>query len=551
MNQLQTAGYTFITLRDMYKVLDSEEREFPKKLVVITFDDGYLSNYKKAYPILEERQAKATISIIGAAIGRQDLEEYENYRPHLDEEAMKEIYASGIIDIQNHTYGLHSLEGKSIYERNSVGKGLLPKDNEKFDDTNDEYVLKAKNIGIVNGTGENIFQPDERISRQEVAVMFMRTLDKGFIDYDKPQYIVNDIERSFSKSDLGPGGKIITELHRIGIEFFEDSDEIFDWSYHSVEDLYVLGIMNGINNQDFGPNDQLSKEMAFVIFNRIIEKFKDEKPTFIPIEQKDLEEMSLLDLRIRIGWDYYTVRAVFDDFYSPKFSDITYINALGNPAIKLTRLENKDIYKSYETKMELISLVNQIQKPDEEVHTIIFQYNIYEDEYCHAVIGSNGETRDKLNPIFTPEDVHFMWVNSDDIFEDDAIHFIDKTRELDDEDRFEFYHRFEVLDYLIKIGNDYYPLRKIIKTANEMVSYSTEPWIEDMNKFSEEEFKKNLIDEFKTENVTEIINYDTFLSPGLYIKSDSLYHPVTKEKVTAENIPSGMAFDYEAYSKNN
>jgi peptidoglycan/xylan/chitin deacetylase (PgdA/CDA1 family) len=83
-----------------------------------------------AYPILKELNMKATISIIGAAIGKKELNGYENYRPHFYSEEMKEMSDSGVIDIQNHTYDLHSLKGNSIYQGNQVNKGVLALDSE-------------------------------------------------------------------------------------------------------------------------------------------------------------------------------------------------------------------------------------------------------------------------------------------------------------------------------------------------------------------------------------------------------------------------------------
>ena len=42
----------------------------PEKPVVITFDDGYLSNYESAFPVLERLGMKATIFVIGTLVGR-------------------------------------------------------------------------------------------------------------------------------------------------------------------------------------------------------------------------------------------------------------------------------------------------------------------------------------------------------------------------------------------------------------------------------------------------------------------------------------------------
>ena len=153
MEQLKSNGYTAITLNDMYQILNNKKLNFPEKPVVITFDDGYTTNYEIAYPILKELEMKATISIIGAAIGKETLKGYPSYRPHFNAKVMKEISDSGVIDIQNHTYDLHSLKGKSLYQGNKVNKGVLSLDKETDfidyamrlakDLVKNDYVLKS------------------------------------------------------------------------------------------------------------------------------------------------------------------------------------------------------------------------------------------------------------------------------------------------------------------------------------------------------------------------------------------------------------------------
>lgn len=74
----------------------------PEKPIMITFDDGYSSNYTEAFPILKEMNMKAVISIIGSKVGRKDLE-----LARLSWEQAKEMYKSGYIAIQPHSYNLH------------------------------------------------------------------------------------------------------------------------------------------------------------------------------------------------------------------------------------------------------------------------------------------------------------------------------------------------------------------------------------------------------------------------------------------------------------
>ncbi|MGA2296884.1 MAG: polysaccharide deacetylase family protein [FCB group bacterium] len=54
-------NYNFISLDDLYDILI--KRDFPKKFVVYTFDDGYLDNFQNAYPILQKYNVPFAIYI--------------------------------------------------------------------------------------------------------------------------------------------------------------------------------------------------------------------------------------------------------------------------------------------------------------------------------------------------------------------------------------------------------------------------------------------------------------------------------------------------------
>lgn len=52
--------YQIISLDDLVKALE-DNTALPRRAVVLTFDDGFLSNYTLAYPLLKQYQAPATI----------------------------------------------------------------------------------------------------------------------------------------------------------------------------------------------------------------------------------------------------------------------------------------------------------------------------------------------------------------------------------------------------------------------------------------------------------------------------------------------------------
>jgi peptidoglycan/xylan/chitin deacetylase (PgdA/CDA1 family) len=93
MDYLQNAGYRVITLGDLAGFLRME-RPIPQRSVVITIDDGYRSVYDIAYPILKAHGFRATLYVytdfVGARLG-------------LTWDQIKEMDASGVIDVQSHS----------------------------------------------------------------------------------------------------------------------------------------------------------------------------------------------------------------------------------------------------------------------------------------------------------------------------------------------------------------------------------------------------------------------------------------------------------------
>ena len=104
---LAEAGYTGISFDELQAyVLRGEP--LPEKPVVITFDDGYRSNYTLAYPILQKYGMKATIFAIGVSFGKDHYKDTGyTITPHFGADEAAEMTAAGLISIQSHTYDMH------------------------------------------------------------------------------------------------------------------------------------------------------------------------------------------------------------------------------------------------------------------------------------------------------------------------------------------------------------------------------------------------------------------------------------------------------------
>ena len=95
---LISAGYNTISLDDYYAWYN-ENKPLPPNPILITFDDGYVSNYELAYPLFQKYNLKATIFVIASRMGADNVE-----FPHFSWEEAREMERSGLIDIESHSF---------------------------------------------------------------------------------------------------------------------------------------------------------------------------------------------------------------------------------------------------------------------------------------------------------------------------------------------------------------------------------------------------------------------------------------------------------------
>ncbi len=108
LQYLQKQGYETVTVTDLIAYVQ-QGKPLPEKPVMITFDDGYYNNYLYAYPILQELQMRAVISVIGSQTELFTETGQENaYWSYLRIERLQEMQATGIFEIANHSYNLHT-----------------------------------------------------------------------------------------------------------------------------------------------------------------------------------------------------------------------------------------------------------------------------------------------------------------------------------------------------------------------------------------------------------------------------------------------------------
>ncbi len=114
-----------------------------------------------------------------------------------------------------------------------------------FSDTNSEnwhytYISSAKKAGLINGTGDNLFGVGNLITRQEIAAILYRAA------------VLQGITFETQKTD------------------FNDFDLIFDYAREAVAYLYANGIINGMDDGSFAPAEQATRaQAATLVYNYI------------------------------------------------------------------------------------------------------------------------------------------------------------------------------------------------------------------------------------------------------------------------------------------
>lgn len=106
---LKEQGYTTIVMEDLINFVYNKA-ELPEKPIMLTFDDGYYSNYTYVLPLLEKYDCKAVISITGSYIDKSTAEGKLNPAySYLTWDLVKELVQSPYVEIQNHSYGMHEI----------------------------------------------------------------------------------------------------------------------------------------------------------------------------------------------------------------------------------------------------------------------------------------------------------------------------------------------------------------------------------------------------------------------------------------------------------
>lgn len=151
---------------------------------------------------------------------------------------------------------------------NAQPEELLAKEQTSpFTDTADPYIAAVYQFGIIQGRGDGTFDPQGKLTRQEAAKVLAGTFALA-------------------------GGTLPTaELD------YADAEAIADWAKTAAAQLTVLGIMQGVGENRFAPQESYTKEQSIVTFWRLLEAYQTERKQEVTMQHQNPPITQMLTVR--------------------------------------------------------------------------------------------------------------------------------------------------------------------------------------------------------------------------------------------------------------
>ncbi|HZJ98829.1 MAG TPA: S-layer homology domain-containing protein [Tissierellaceae bacterium] len=166
----------------------------------------------------------------------------------------------------------------------SPERKLSPNSEEvKFLDTDDENILYFASLGIVEGDGEGHFMPKDLLQRQEAAKILYKTAD-NFTLITTEDTRNTTIHRGYSSHEMPHS--------------FKDSSLLRSWSRDYVNWTYRKGIMEGVSDNRFAPEETYTREQAIVTSLRLYYSYGmvDKISTIPPVDYYPVYKDKQMDL---------------------------------------------------------------------------------------------------------------------------------------------------------------------------------------------------------------------------------------------------------------
>ena len=169
----------------------------------------------------------------------------------------------------------------------------------------EESISRWSEVNIVEGIGDNLFDPNGSMTRAQAAAVFARLLKlsatadiSNFADVPADAWyaqaiamcVAAGIMNGISGDAMDPNGTLTREqmmtmlCRALGIEpeatcdkEFSDSDEVSDWAEGYVNALVNAGIVDGVGNNTMAPTTDINRASMMALLDKSIVVYADEE----------------------------------------------------------------------------------------------------------------------------------------------------------------------------------------------------------------------------------------------------------------------------------
>ena len=145
------------------------------------------------------------------------------------------------------TRGEFAAVSVKLFEAMTGGRAVMSSEcgfTDIMDNENRNYILKAYNIGAVNGVSDTEYAPDELLQREQLAAMLCRVYKKS----EWPDWTLETDENY--------------TINYSGVQKFADDELISDYAKPSVYFMVKYGVLSGVGDNKFAPKNSTPAEEA-------------------------------------------------------------------------------------------------------------------------------------------------------------------------------------------------------------------------------------------------------------------------------------------------
>ena len=132
---LKKNNYQVVSVQDVLEAIKSQ-KALPSKAVLLTFDDGYVSFYTRALPLLKKYRYPATLAVVGSWLEGKAV---QGVKPLMSVAQIREVMDSGLVEIASHSHDLHHgiLANPQGDEHSAVNTRLFSSEYEEYEKDED------------------------------------------------------------------------------------------------------------------------------------------------------------------------------------------------------------------------------------------------------------------------------------------------------------------------------------------------------------------------------------------------------------------------------